>query len=65
MQKVLFVTLTFLSLYSCSNKQNSKKLDDKTSFRYYDFNLNIDIINPFTGLESRMFILNAGDEFLR
>ena len=63
MLKVLFVTLSFLFLYSCSNKQNPNKPDDKTPFRYYDFNLNIDIINPFIGLESRMLILNAGDEF--
>jgi len=63
MQKVLFVTLTFLFLFSCSNKQNPNKPDDKRTFRYYDFNLNIDIINPFTGLESRILILNSGDEF--
>lgn len=63
MLKGLIATLTLLFLLSCSQRQNTNQRSDKTLFRYYDFNLNVDIVDPFTGLESRMLILNAGDEF--
>jgi hypothetical protein len=63
MLKGLIATLISLFLYSCSAKQNTNQHSDKPPFRYYDFNLNVDIVDPFTGLESRMLILNGGDEF--
>jgi hypothetical protein len=63
MLKGLIATLTILFLYSCSERQNADPTNDNKPFRYYDFNLNVDIVDPFTGLESRMLILNAGDEF--
>jgi hypothetical protein len=61
--KVLNITLTFLFLCSCSDKQNSNQINNKRFYKFYDFNLNVDIINGLSGLESRMLIVNAGDEF--
>lgn len=63
MLKGLTTTLTFLFLISCSERQNTEQPKDKKLFKFYDFNLNVDIVDPFTGLESRMLILNGGDEF--
>ena len=63
MLKGLIAILTLLFLYSCSGKQDSSQPNKMPDFRYYDFNLNVDVIDPFTGLENRMLILNVGDEF--
>jgi hypothetical protein len=63
MLKGLIASFILLYLYSCSDRQNTNRPNNITGFKYYDFNLNVDIIDPFTGLESRMLILNAGDEF--
>jgi hypothetical protein len=63
MLKGLIATLTLLFLHSCSEQQNSNQRKNKTLFKYYDFNLNVDMVDPFKGLENRMLILNAGDEF--
>jgi hypothetical protein len=63
MLKELIATLTLLLLCSCSGKQDTNQPNDKELFKYYDFNLNVDIVDPFTGLENRMLILNGGDEF--
>jgi hypothetical protein len=63
MLKGLIATLILLFLYSCSQRQDTNQRSDKTLFKNYDFNLNVDIVDPFTGLENRMLILNGGDEF--
>lgn len=56
------IAITWLSLYSCSERGSRKPHSNQTTFRYYDFNLHVDLIDPFTGLENRMLIL-SGDEF--
>lgn len=63
MLKVLNITFILLFLSSCSDNQSSNQPNNKTFYKFYDFNLNVDIINGLTGLESRMLIVNDGDEF--
>lgn len=49
-------------LLSCK-QQPRPKTEQRPVSKFYDFNLKVDIINPFAGVDSEFLYANAGDYF--
>lgn len=66
MLRVTFTGLLSILIISCSNQQTKivgKKQNQQKLYKFYDFNLSIDIINPIIGIESKYFYINSGATF--
>ncbi len=64
MVRLIITTLVCLYVVSCtSNKQpDSRNIQAKLPL-FYNFNIGVDIVSPFNGLESRFLIINSGTDF--
>src|SRR5687768_13835442 len=58
----LFVLVFFLFLLSCKQQPHVKP-EQRPSYKFYDFNLKIDIINPFAGVDTEFLYANTGDYY--
>ena len=61
MYRLIFFVLC-LPLLSC-RQQIRPKTEQQPFYKFYDFNLKIDVINPFAGVDSEFLYVNAGDYF--
>src|SRR5437867_813969 len=63
MLRLTIAGLILFILPSCTEQNpfldNDKKVTEKR-FRFYDFNVTVDILNPYLGHENRFLILNNG-----
>ena len=51
-----------LLLFGCRHQSKPKEKQWQT-YKFYDFNLKIDIVNPFAGVDTEYLYVNGGDFF--
>ena len=63
MVRPLFIGFLYVFVLSCSNRQSDTRVNAKHKeqfYRFYDFNVNMEVYSPNGMLKSKYLILNSG-----